>query len=385
MLTFRPHLPALVIAALASVLGMVTLSACGGNSDYRPRASGQEGVVTVLIDSTLWNADVGEALQEEVGQWVGTLPTPERLFDLRQVDLTSQQVLENAKAQKNVIVAAPLQDTTGVARFVRSVLTEEAQENVREQGGVVIRRPDLWRREQMVIYVTAGTPEELAATIREQGDVMRQAFTQVTRVRTEREMFEKGRQPEVEERIMDDKGYAVNVQHDYLVAIDSTYQNTNFLWLRRILSDTWRSMWIYTVDNASPSLLTPEWIYATHDSLTRQYLQGEVAGFARIDRRRPLETENIDFKGRFGYETRGLWRMVGDVGEDGRLPEYGMGGPFLAYAFYDQEQNRVYLMSGSVFAPSYDKREFLRQLEVIAYTLRTAQDEAGGDAVASAE
>lgn len=383
----RSHLPALLIAAATALGGMLTLSACEGGTDYRPEATGPEGVVTVLIDSALWNADVGEALQEEVGRWVGTLPAPERLFELQPVNLSSQQVLETAKAQKNVIVAAPLADSTSVSRYVQGALSADAQTNVRERGGVVIRRPNLWRRNQMVLYVTAGTERELATTIREQGRAMRDAFAGMTRARTEIEMFDKGRQTGLEETIMERHGYAVNVQHDYLIARDSTVGDTNFLWLRRILSDTWRSAWVYTIDDANPALLTPEWIYATHDSLTREFLQGQTAGFVQIDRRRPLETENIDFKGRFGYETRGLWRMVGDPEPDGRLPEYGMGGPFLAYTFYDQEQNRIYMISGSVFAPSYDKREFLRQLEVIAYTFRTAEDEARGDvrAVASTQ
>jgi hypothetical protein len=54
----------------------------------------------------------------------------------------------------------------------------------------------------------------------------------------------------------------------------------------------------------------------------------------------------------------------------------GMGGPFLTYAFYDEPSGRLYLIDGMVFAPSFKKREFLRQMEVIAFTFRTRQEEA---------
>jgi hypothetical protein len=120
-------------------------------------------------------------------------------------------------------------------------------------------------------------------------------------------------------------------------------------------------------------MLTPEWIYATQDSLTKTFIQGNLGDYVEIDRRLPLETENIDFIGRYGFETRGLWHMVGDR-EDGTKAAFGMGGPFLTYTFYDEPTGRIYMISGMVFAPNFDKREFLRQMEVIAYTFRTRND-----------
>ncbi|NBC17960.1 MAG: DUF4837 family protein, partial [Bacteroidetes bacterium] len=50
------------------------------------------------------------------------------------------------------------------------------------------------------------------------------------------------------------------------------------------------------------------------------------------------------------------------------------GGPFLTYSFYDQSTGRLYMIDGMVFAPGHEKREFLRQMEVIAHTFRTRQE-----------
>jgi len=191
-------------------------------------------------------------------------------------------------------------------------------------------------------------------------------------------MFEKGQQPDIEARIMERHGFAVNVQHDYFVAIDTT----DFVWLRRVLSDTWRSLFIYYEDNADPSDLTPEWIYEKRDALTKKYVQGNMGGYVTIDYRRPLETENINFLDHYGFETRGLWHMVGED-ENGDTIPFGMGGGFLTYAFYDQETSRIYLIDGMVFAPGYAKREFLRQMEVIAYTFRSQAGEAAANQAAT--
>ena len=65
--------------------------------------------------------------------------------------------------------------------------------------------------------------------------------------------------------------------------------------------------------------------------------------------------------------------MVGE--ENGRIFPFGMGGPFVSYAFYDEPTRRLYLIDGMGFAPNYSKREFVRQMEVIAYTFRTLEEE----------
>ncbi|MBT8400476.1 MAG: DUF4837 family protein, partial [Rhodothermia bacterium] len=121
---------------------------------------------------------------------------------------------------------------------------------------------------------------------------------------------------------------------------------------------------------ADPMALTPEWIYQKRDSLGQLYLLGNAGGFVQIDRRRPLVAENIDFLDRYGFEVRGLWHLVGPDNA-GEIVSYGAGGPFLTYAFYDEETGRNYLIDGMVFAPGFDKREFLRQLEVIAHTFKS--------------
>ena len=78
---------------------------------------------------------------------------------------------------------------------------------------------------------------------------------------------------------MERHGFAVNAQHDYFIATDTTVGKTGFVWLRRVpSSDSWRSLFVYYEENADPSKLTPEWIYQTRDSLAREYITGTVGG-----------------------------------------------------------------------------------------------------------
>ena len=360
------------------ILALALLLVRCGDVDFRSEAIGEEGEVTVVIDSTLWDGPVGDALRDQLGSPIVPLPSQEPAFEIKQLSLVSQQVLDVAQARKNVVFVASLDDTTtNEARFIRSILSEEALQAILDGGTAVVPRDDVWRKRQQVFYITASSPEGLVAAIEEDGPGIVYKFNEVSRRRLQREMFDIGRQPEIEQYLMDNHGFAVHGQHDYIVALDTS----NFIWLRRNLSDTWRSVFIYYEENADPSKLSPEWIYQMRNALTQRHVQGTLGGWVEIDQRRPLESEEINFKDRYAYEVRGLWHMVGE--ENGEKFPFGAGGPFLTYAFYDEPTGRLYLIDGMVFAPNYPKREFLRQLEVIAYTFRTRQDVAQADQVAA--
>lgn len=360
------------VASVSLVL-LLILTGCESSGlfggDYRPAASGQEGFVNIVIDSVLWDTDVGDALRDSLGKAIMTLPGIEPAFELVPMQLESQQVLERAQERKNVLIVGAIGDTSSVeSRYVNSFFGDSLRQIVLGGDPLLVERANYWRRRQMVFFLAAATPAELVTSIYESADHMITRFNEATRQRTHIEMFDIGRQRDLEQTLMDHHGFAVNGQHDYFIAVDTT----QFVWLRRTLSDTWRSLFVYYDENADPRKLTPEWILGKRDELTNQYIQGTAGGWIEVDRRRPMEAAEIEFKDRFAIEMRGLWHMVGL--ESGRKIQFGMGGPFLTYAFYEEESRRLYLIDGMVFAPAYPKREFLRQLEVIAYTFRTRQE-----------
>ena len=359
----RPGLFVLALLLIAPLVG------CNPDADFRPEARGEEGRITIVMDSSRWNGAVGEALREQITRDIPTLPAPEPSFDIRQVNLGSQRQLDDVQTYNNLVIVAPLSDSTNEANLIRSVFSPEAQEAVQEGNAAIVGREDVWRRRQQVFYITAATPEALTQKIRQDGSVLVDSFNVVTRDRLYREMFDRGRQDDLEEQLMASHDFAVNVQHDYQIALDTT----QFVWLRRVLPETWRSLFVYYEENADPSTLTQEWVYATRDSLGQAHLKGSIEGYhVMIDYRRPLSTEEVNFEGRYALESRGLW-IIAREDASGNLIIDG-GGPFLNYSFYDQATGRLYMIDGMVFAPGHDKREFLRQMEVIAHTFRTRQE-----------
>jgi hypothetical protein len=339
------------------------------------------------MDSSLWTGSVGDSFRTSVTPWVETLPQPERYFEIRHLELSNERAYESIQDLKNVVIAAPLSDSTNEANFLRRRLSEKAQQAIQNGQAAVVPKPNLWRRSQRVFFVTAATPSALSTVFEERGAEIKRSINEITLQRMKREMYDDARQYEVEDSLMKQHNFAVNVQHDYQIAVDTTTESSGFVWLRRILAQTRREFFVYYRENASPSQLSSDWIYATHDSLTREYFRGNVSGFVRIDYRRALETQQADVLGHYGYESRGLWHFVEPAREEGEFMNLAGGGPFLIYTFYDQPSDRIYMLHGSVFAPDFDKLRFIRQMEVMANTFRTKADGPSADsaAVASTE
>jgi len=131
----------LLTAAVFFSVGCETLT-------YKPEAIGPEGEIIVVIDSARWNGAVGEAIRGNIAPYLGTLPAPEREFNLRQISLSSQQNLDMVRKQKNVLVVAPLTDSTTEASFLRARLDESAIGTVMNGPGAVIPRRDRCARSQ---------------------------------------------------------------------------------------------------------------------------------------------------------------------------------------------------------------------------------------------
>lgn len=379
----RPFLAALAAPVLLLAL---LFAGCSEITEFKPLAIGKPGEIMVVTDSATWNGPVGAALRETLGREALTFPQPTPAFTLSRQSL-SDYALDGIRRQHSVVFAAPYTDTTATAQFLRARL-DSAGIAALDRGGLgVIERDDLWMRDQLVVYATAQSDSVLAQQIRASGEELRTAFDRLARERLTEDMFEKGQQTEIEQEFLDEHGFAVNVQHDYVVAADTTFltergDRGTFVRLRRLAGqDSWRDMFVYYEEDPRLERLHPDSVRALRNWLTERFVRGVYPeSYVTLEERdlvrRPIETDTVSLAGRFALETRGTWRMTGDA----------MGGPFVSYAFFDEDTGRFYLIDGMIYGPRYtseEKREFLRQMEAIAYTFRTA--DTGAEVVAGSD
>ena len=109
--------------------------------------------------------------------------------------------------------------------------------------------------------------------------------------------------------------------------------------------------------------LNPDNIIRVRDSIVEKYIPGPIDGsYMTTDKEflKPVFKTLPDFPAGYAVETRGLWNVVGDF----------MAGPFVSYSIVNPESDKIITAEGWVYYPNKDKRDLLRQLESILYSLK---------------
>ena len=76
------------------------------------------------------------------------------------------------------------------------------------------------------------------------------------------------------------------------------------------------------------------------------------------------KSKEITFRNQFAKEIRGLWRVKNGF----------MGGPFYALVTLNEEHQELVYSFGYVFAPQFNKREYLRTVEGVVLSLNYTSD-----------
>ncbi|MDG5766480.1 DUF4837 family protein [Balneolales bacterium ANBcel1] len=341
--------------------GLFLWNACEG--DYRRSAQGGFSEIIVVMDSTEWDSPTADAIRATFGRERMTLPRPEARYDLRFMDLRTNRDLEYVKNFKNTIFAAPLEEESNVGAFIRAVMSDDIKQRIADGRNFAFPLKDRWYRDQWTLFLSATDHETLSRRIRESEKSLVGYLDELERERWQREIYRRGEQVHLADSLMKNHGFRIRVQHDYRIGVDTT----NFVSMRRYLHDNDRWIWFAWFDDKDGmDGIDQEWINAVRDSLNEKYIRGtREESFVTTEYRRAIETIETRINGKPALETRGTWRMTNDL----------MGGPFLHYTVYDENQRRIYMMEFAQFAPRHSKRRFMNQFEAMAYTFETASPE----------
>ncbi|HXG38509.1 MAG TPA: DUF4837 family protein [Bacteroidota bacterium] len=323
-------------------------------------ATGAEDEIVVFADSTTWHA-LQQQLRETFEDTVYT-PQPERWFTLRWVSFDR---FDEFLTHKNRLIVAPLNDSGQVAQYMRASLDTSVQVLVQQGKEFYFSKYDVYARRQIVMYLTGPTLDFIRASVASRGPDLLYYFTNMALKRELASLENESRynKRDVEEELAKKYGWTMTVQHDYAVAIDSA--SARFFWMRRATpSDMERWIFVHWIESATPQQLTEGFVLSLRDSLTRLFLRTidddahvEIAPYN-------LRMQQVNFLGRFAFETRGNWRFSDKTG----------GGPFVNYTFYDEPTRRIYMLDGSIFAPRVEKKKLVLQVDGLLHTFRTSQE-----------
>jgi hypothetical protein len=326
-------------AVLTSVLVIASCSEEKRKKALLPNVSGKAGEVIVVIDKGLWEGSVGTVLRDTLTADCPYLPQREPLYNL--VDVAPGGFGSIFQVHRNIIIVN-----------ISSSVTEP---------GVVLKR-DQWAAPQCVIYINAQTPESATALIKENNQKIITALEQAERDRVianSRKYQERALVPATAEVLGGSPVYPSGYQ--------LKMKTSDFVWIT------------YAPQGTQQSILAFKYpVVEGEDMMSRKSLIGNIN--AMLQKNVPGMFDNtymtiapviepgikyMNYKGHAFAEIRGLWDVHNDY----------MGGPFVAHAFYSQDGKDVIVLLAFVYAPKYDKRQYLRQVESLLYSFEWTKDE----------
>lgn len=325
-----------------AVTAVLTIASCSEEKRKKvllPNISGKAGEVIVVIDKGLWEGSIGTVLRDTLTADCPFLPQREPMYNL--VDVAPSGFNNMFQIHRNIIVIN-----------VSSSVTEP---------GVVIRK-DVWAAPQCVIYINAADSETATELIKANSDKIATTLEQAERDRVianAKKYEERALAPATEEVIGGTPHYPSGYQ--------LKKKTSDFVWITYAPQGTQQSILAFKYpvvegeDMMSRTCLTDNINLMLKENVPGMFENTYMTIASGIT----PSVKYLNYKGHAFAEIRGLWDVYNDY----------MGGPFVAHAFYSQDGKDMIVLLAFVYAPKYDKRQYLRQVESILYSFEWAKNE----------
>lgn len=322
----------------------LVLLGCRGDRDRLPGSAGGQDEVLVVMPKGHWEGEPGTAVRALLQQPLAGLPQREAMFRVAQCKPEDFASLLNLH---HTVLFADLDASKTGVRLLK----------------------DVHALGQLLVRVEAPGPEAWVTLLRERGEGIATAFETHHRERTGAQV-----KREVDERIVSSVqerlGLTLDVPGGYRIML----LEDDFAWLQRdrvmagsgMEHNVVEGLLIHYHPYTSDTVWSVSSLVALRDSVTRSKVPGPDPGSYMIVQK---EFEGIDLMprghatelgGRYAYLMRGLFGMEGAK----------MGGPFVSLSTLDSKGDRIITVEGFVYAPQFDKRPYVRELEAIIFSLR---------------
>ena len=319
---------------LVLILLIIFGSAC--NTKERkallPRVTGKPGEVLLIIDEYQWESAFGEFFLHTFNKPFEVLPADEPVYDL--IHIPSNAFSKLFKSHRNIILIKISED--------------------HKEPRIIVQR-NVWATPQLVINIIGPNNTSMLTYLEESREKLLDLLGVDERNRTignYRKNMAKG----INERMKTKHQLSIIIPAGYEIGVDSS----NFVWLTHEVADMMQGVFIYHYPYTDTNTFTPEYLIKQRDAFTRKYVPGPTKGsYMTTEPSFPLNVSENVKNGLYMVEIRGLWRTE----------KAFMGGPFVSHTFLDEKRNRIITAEGFVYAPSLDKRNYLRELEAIIQTV----------------
>ncbi|MBO5418506.1 MAG: DUF4837 family protein [Bacteroidales bacterium] len=331
-----------VLKSIITVALLIMACSCNENSRKKallPNISGKAGEVIVVIDKADWEGQIGSVIRDTLAADCPYLPQREPLYSL--VDIIPSGFSNMFQIHRNILIVNISKSVT--------------------EPGIVIKK-DVWATPQCVIYLNAIDNESASQLFKDNSQRIIATLEQAERDRVianARKYEERSLAPVVEDMI----GGSVNFPSGYKLKM----KTSDFLWITYTPQYTQQSVLIFRYPvQEGQDMMSKTSLVENINAMLQKNVPGMFDNtYMTIAPGISPAVKYMNYKGHEFAEIRGLWDVHNDY----------MGGPFVAHAFYSQDGQEIIVMLSFVYAPKYDKRHYLRQVESLLYSFKWKKPE----------
>lgn len=299
---------------------------------YMPNVTGKPGEVLLVLDKSEWETELGTTLRETLGEDYPYLPQREPMFNLFNTTPSSFQNYPAYSTHRNIV----------------RIHSGEAFDTTR-----VAYQEDVWASPQIVITLSAPDKVSALEIFNQHKERIISSLETAERNRVIRNS-KKYQEISLRQLVLDEYGGSPYFPQGYTLKKKSD----NFIWISYETTHVNQGIFIYTYPY-NGEVLDGKMVAQKRNEIMKENVPGTRDGSYMITGSFVEPSFKwLKYKNRTFAETRGLWEVENDY----------MGGPFICHTYLDKEQKNVIVLEGFVYAPKFDKRNYLRHVESILFS-----------------
>jgi hypothetical protein len=322
-----------VLSIFLLLFSIVSLNSCSEeevkrNTGLLPGSTGGSLEVMVVMEDSLWKSSIGSVIIEGLASPMPGMPQEERWYKLIHI---KPKDFNDLLKRSHLVVYVEI-DSVNKASILN----------------------DFWAKPQMVLSYKGKTQKELLELIKQR---LEQDQKDLRRFENTHILKRLSRQKASPSKLLKNSNLRLTIPAN--LELDTDENDISIYWSRNMKSD--QCLMVYKRPLEDELSLLGGDILTVRDSVCKRFIPGQFEGsYMTTEYRMAPMINPHEIDGRFALESRGLWRVEGDF----------MGGPFLNYTVFDEENQQIITMEGFVFAPELDKRGLLFELESVMNSLR---------------
>lgn len=326
----------IVLLVLATLTMLTTACNSPENKALSMRSSsGKTCEVLIAADRNIYTGVTQELIDSIMLKPQEGLPQPEARFSVVNVPVSSLQNTQMFQMHRNIIICE-IKDDNPDKMYIHH---------------------NQWAEPQVVIDIAASSESSLRTMLRKHSERIVSELYRTEYERMDR-VFYKDRNIDLMNRVRAKYGFTLSLPKEYIWATE----DADFCWLRKETKDFGLGILINVSPYRDEHQFDSQKIWDRLDTMMRRHVSGPAEGsYMATERRVDLTSRRVDFDGSdYCIETRGLWRLFGDF----------MGGPFVSYCLLSPDGTQVVELTGYVYCPRFDKRDYLMQVDGICRSIK---------------